>query len=238
MLKVSELRQVRESSEKEKEYALASLKDRLAEQKDNELHKLRDSLYKERDQEIRVLNKHNEELVCQLKAEVTREKDDAVKVALELQKKALSEQRNLVASPSSTSSALVVRLQRENKQLKETNKLLESSNVDGGNFDVEELKRKHADEIKRIIIEKGQEIEENLEQKYDVALHQKEQEIRDMVALAEQMAEEKIQLECRLSNVERSPVSPSGSDVDDNRTFHLDISANGDDYMVSFVQLL
>ena len=124
---MSELRQLRESCEREKEHALAVAKDRLTELKNGELQKLRDTLGKDRDQEIRVLNKHNEELVQRLKADVGHEKDDAVKVALELQKKALSEQRDLVASPGTTSSALVVRLQRENKQLKETNQLLNSS---------------------------------------------------------------------------------------------------------------
>ena len=235
---MNELRQLQDSYEKEKEYALASLKDRLAEQKDGELHKLRDALSKERDQEIRDLNKHNEELISRLKAEVTKEKDEAVKVALELQKKALSEQRNLVASPGGTNSALVVRLQRENKQLKEANKSLESS---GGNCDlVEELKQQHAEEIKRIVAETGQDVAQELKHKHNAEIRQKEEEIKEMVALAEQMAEEKAQLEQRLTSVECSSVfvSPSG-DEEGNRTFSLDdTSANEDEEMVSFTSVI
>ena len=144
---MSELRQLRESCEREKEHSLAVAKDRLTELKNGELQKLRDTLGKDRDQEIRVLNKHNEELVQRLKADVGHEKDDAVKVALELQKKALSEQRDLVTSPGTTSSALVVRLQRENKQLKETNQLLNSSNDQVLNSSKDQLLNSSKDQL-------------------------------------------------------------------------------------------
>ena len=293
---MSELRQLRESCEREKEHALAVAKDRLTELKNGELLKLRDTLGKDRDQEIRVLNKHNEELVQRLKADVGHEKDDAVKVALELQKKALSEQRDLVASPGTTSSALVVRLQRENKQLKETNQLLNSSkdqllnsskdqvlnsskdqllnssmdqvlnsskdqllnsskdqllnsskdqllnsskdqllnsSKDGGeNCDtVEEKNWLSADEMKWVT--ERQDMADGSEMKYDVRLGQNEPEIKAVAT-----AEEKAQFERRLSNIESPPSTVSQSDcgADDNRTSHMDMSANEDIETVSCVQ--
>ena len=223
---------MRESCEREKEHALAATRDRLTELKNHELQKLRDALAKERDQEIRVLNRHNEELVQRLKADVAREKDDAVKVALELQKKALCEQRDLVASPGTTSSALVVRLQRENKQLKETNQLLNSSKDVGETCDTVEVKNHHsADGMERDIVETRQEVA-------DVRLLQKEPVVK-AITLAEEMAEEKTQVERRLSNSESAQsaaLSQSDCDADDNRTSHMNMSANEDVEMVSCAQ--
>ena len=229
---------MRESCEREKEHALAATRDRLTELKNSELQKLRDALAKERDQEIRVLNRHNEELVQRLKADVAREKDDAVKVALELQKKALCEQRDLVASPGTTSSALVVRLQRENKQLKETNQLLNSSKDVGETCDTVGGKNQHSgDGMKRDIVEMRQEVADGSVHKNDVRLLQKEPIVK-AVTLAEEMAEEKTQVERRLSNSECAPaaLSQSDCDADDNRTSHMNMSANEDIEMVSCAQ--
>ena len=76
----------------------------------------------------------NEEEIRDLRVRYSQEKEDAVKVALELQKKALSEQRQVMQDspggalsptfgrPTSGNSALIVKLQREIKSLRDTNR--------------------------------------------------------------------------------------------------------------------
>ena len=77
----------------------------------------------------------NEEEIRDMRVRFSQEKEDAVKTALELQKKALSEQQTALRDsalsptlgrPTSGNSALIVKLQREIKTLRDQNREVSS----------------------------------------------------------------------------------------------------------------
>ena len=140
--KVSEIRQTKEGCERDREYALQQLGVKLDQEKLHELNRQREQLSKEKDTELRQLLKQKEEDVRHAKSQAAQEKENGIKVALEMQKKALTEQREFCLSPNgsmsssgmsgapgatpptgtASNSALIVRFQREIKQLKDSKK--------------------------------------------------------------------------------------------------------------------
>ena len=128
--KISEMKQMKEACDKEKEHALHTLDSKLLQEKHISLQKQKDTLNKERDQEIRQILRTRDDEIKQNRLTTSKEKEEAVKVALELQKKAMAEQHSnggpmSHVRPGSGNSVLIIKLQREIKVLKENSKDLE-----------------------------------------------------------------------------------------------------------------
>lgn len=183
--KISEIKQLKESWDKDKEHCLEIALSKLTHQKELEQQKLRDALHKEKDIEIRQLIRYKEDEFKQLRTQFSEEKEDAVKVALELQKKALAEQ--FPQHPGSGSTALVVKLQREIKALKDAKKELEEHLRIKSKADLEKaaeirrLQNDHEQEVGRLIKDAKLEAARDLHQlkKAEEALHVKQQQITE-----------------------------------------------------------
>ena len=157
--KVSEIKQIKEECNKLKEEALETLQVKIEQSNQNKIQKLRETLNREKDNEIRQILRYKDEEIKEIKASFSQEKEDAIKVSLELQKKALLEQTGRdtpVNRPSSGNSALIVKYQRELKTLKDTRKTLEEQlRVRTNEFidketEIRNLKQQHDIEISRL----------------------------------------------------------------------------------------
>ena len=149
--KVTEIRNVKEAFEKDREHRFHSTQLKYEHEKQAELNRLREEIKKEKDYEIRQLLRENEETIKQLKTQFAEEKDEAVQTALDLHRKS--------ADPfgsGSGNSALVVKLQREIKSLKESKKDLEGQldakrqSEDEKSVEIKKLKRDYEEKIQSL----------------------------------------------------------------------------------------
>ncbi|XP_077336804.1 peripheral-type benzodiazepine receptor-associated protein 1 isoform X3 [Lithobates pipiens] len=90
----SELRQCKETCEKEKNKLVDDLTSRWEQQKTRELQQLKDSTFKERELEIKQLMRWKEEELREVQMFLQKERDSAIKQARELQKQLLDELLN------------------------------------------------------------------------------------------------------------------------------------------------
>ena len=159
--KIAEIRQLKEGFDRERERSVQSLLIKCDQEKLNELQKLRDNLSKEKDVEIRGLLRSQEEDLKQLRQQAHHDKEMAVKAAMEIQKRALAEQKdgpatNTFGRLSPGNSALIVKLQREIKALKDAKKELEteldrrSAADQEQKLELKKIKKLHEAELKRI----------------------------------------------------------------------------------------
>lgn len=174
--KIAEIRQTKDKCEQDKEHALSHIQIKLEQEKLADLNKLREHLNKEKDTELRQLLRYKEDELKQIKTQMSIEKDDSIKVAMEMQKRALTEQRELTSPagaprPSSGSnSALIIRLQREMKQLKDSKRDLEEqlrvrTSADSEKaVELRKMKKEHRAEITRLVKEHKQEGQRDMQQ--------------------------------------------------------------------------
>lgn len=130
--KVMETKQLREAFKVEKDDAVKTVLLKAEHERQAELSKLKETLRKEKDAGIRDLLREHEEHVKQLQHRWTAEKEESIAAALELQKRTLSSDNsasrtsyNNAGLVSASNSALVVKLQREIKALKDEKLTLE-----------------------------------------------------------------------------------------------------------------
>ena len=208
--KVSEIKQIKEECNKLKEEALETLQVKTEQSNQNKIQKLRETLNREKDNEIRQILRYKDEEIKEIKASFSQEKEDAIKVSLELQKKALLEQTGRdtpVNRPSSGNSALIVKYQRELKTLKDTRKTLEEQlRVRTNEFidketEIRNLKQQHDIEISRL--RRETELEEIAEaqgmKKVEEDLQAMDQELCLKNSLIARLKQEKQELGRRLA---------------------------------------
>ena len=182
--KVAEVKQAKDTVEKDKEYVLQQLQVKLEQEKQTELQKLRESLHKDRDTQIRQLHRYKDDELKQLRTQFSFDKEDGIKVALEMQKKALSDVRDQSPSrpTSGSNSALIVKFQRENRQLKDSVKNLEEQLQQKTVSDSEKaaeirrMHKEHQEELNRLVKEHKDDAQKDMEQ-LKKALELKQQEL-------------------------------------------------------------
>lgn len=226
--KIAEMRTVREKCEQDKELAVQASQSKLYQEKQVELQKLKDVLNKEKDQEIRQILRYQEENVKHLKSQLQEEKSDAVRVALEMQKRALGDGHSTPTRPSSGNSALVVRLQREIKQLKDSKKDLEEqirlkTIADKEKLaELRQIRKEHKAELNLLLKESKQEGAKEIQQlkKAEESLLAKEQELNERNSVIKQLTFDRHELEEQLKNLggsfNKTATSQGNQEEEDN----------------------
>ena len=201
--KVADVRNVREQCHKERDDALEALTSKLEHQKHLETQRMRDACNKEKDVEIRAIVKARDDEMRQVKAQISEEKEEAIRAALEMQKRALSDASATSLSggqrPAASNSALVIKLQREIKQLKDAKKDIEEQlrlRTQSDNDKTAEMRRlqhEHDVTVKRLMRESKQEVARGYQQlrRAEDALNSKSKQINAKDVLVDKLHLEK-----------------------------------------------
>ena len=227
--KIAEVKQTQEACKGDKERAISAAQSKCQQEKTAELQRLKESLNKERDTEIRQMLKQRDEEMKELKSQFTKEKEDSIKAALELQRQAMGDRAGetgllqAATRPVSGSgnSALVVKLQREIKALKDGHKELEEqlkiktntelnqteeikqlkhelersqNNLEKANNDLREAKKAEGEQEKLMQETLGRGLQEQL-RRADQALETKLSEIKQQSSMVHQLKQENEDLE-------------------------------------------
>ena len=202
--KIAEIRNIKDNYNRDKEDALEAMASKLDHQKHLEMQRLKETWNKEKDLEIRQLIKSREEDIRQIKSQISEEKEDAIRVALEMQKRALTDPGGSNLSPHrpSSNSALVIKLQREIKQLKDTKRDLEdqvkvkTQSDNDKSAEIRKLQTEHDLELKKLMRESKQEVARGINQlkKAEDALHTKNKEVNAKDNLVDKLYQEKVVL--------------------------------------------
>ena len=151
--KAEDMKQLRESFEREKDRSAEILSARHRAEQEQELQKMRELLVREKDLELRQVLRYKDEEVKRMKVTWHQEKNDAVKVALQLQKKAIMSQKQ------STDARLIKKLQQELTSLKELQRDLQEQyqikcdSDHAKTIEIKKLKQEHESEINKILKE-------------------------------------------------------------------------------------
>ncbi len=223
--KVAEIKNVREICVQEKDRVMQTIQVRLQQEKQNEMQKLRDSLNKERDLECRQIMRYKDDEIKQVKTQLAQEKEDAIKVALELQKKAITDQRDQNSGPTTGNSALIVKLQREIKSIKDSKRELEEQlqmriSADAQKAsELQKLKKEHEVDMAKVIKEYKQAAQKDMQElkKAEDTLQTKEHAVSQMDSLLRKVTLEKEELDQQLRELTKA-VEVGASSVHKSRT--------------------
>ncbi len=190
--KVSEVHKIRTMCAEEQQQALLVLESRLQQEKEEEIQNAESLWLKEKDHDIRQLLGEHELALEQQKSQLLEEKEEAIRSAVELQKKSLSEQApegtDWPTKTTPSNSALVVKLQKEirtlrdvKKELGDTNERLTQADSERSR-EIENLQTELSDVREDLHI--NEERSRNLDQQLENAresLHNKEQQLSEKV---------------------------------------------------------
>ncbi len=167
--KEAEVKHIRQMCGHEKDKIMQTVQTRLQLEKQAEMQKLRDSSNKEKDLECKQIMRYKDDEIKQIRTQLSQEKEDAIKVALELQKKAILGQKEKPSGPTTGNSALIVKLQREIKSIKDSRRQLEeqiqmkiSTNTQKAS-ELQKLKKEHEMEMANVIKEYKQAAQKDMQ---------------------------------------------------------------------------
>ena len=123
---------LKQSHNEEREHALVMLQLKHDQNRKSEFQHQREQLNKEQEQYMRQLRRQQEEQLKQVKEQMNADREEAIKVALELQNKSLlhdmpasNNNNNNSYSHTGSNSAIIVKLQREIISLRDEKRNLE-----------------------------------------------------------------------------------------------------------------